>query len=144
MSYAVVQDMIDRFGEAELIQLTDRAVPPSGAYDAEVVDESLSDATAEINAYLAVRYALPLATVPSTLKKLACDIARYNLFGSNLTDEVSLRYKNAISFLKDVARGTASLGIDQDTGTGPTSAGGPDYFADGRVFTKESLSDYSD
>lgn len=144
MSYAVIQDMIDRYGEAELIQLTDRAVPPVGAYDADVVEEALSDADAEINAYLAVRYALPLATVPTTLKKLACDIARYNLFGPNLTDEVSLRYKNAASFLKDVSKGTADLGIDQDTGEAPAVENGPDYFADDRVFTKDTLSDYSD
>jgi phage gp36-like protein len=144
MSYAVIQDMIDRYGEAELVQLTDRAVPPTGAYDADVVEAALNDAEAEINAYLSVRYALPLTNVPTTLKKLACDIARYNLFGPNLTDEVSLRYKNAISFLKDVSRGTADLGIDQATGEAPEAESGPDYSADDRIFTKDTLSDYCD
>ncbi|PKL41763.1 MAG: DUF1320 domain-containing protein, partial [Candidatus Riflebacteria bacterium HGW-Riflebacteria-2] len=107
MSYAVVQDMVDRFGAAELIQLTDRSEVPTGTYDSDLIEQALSDAEAEINAYLASRYALPLAEVPETLVRLTCNIARYQLYGSSLTEEVTKRYNDAIAFLKNVSRGDA-------------------------------------
>jgi len=144
MKYALVQDMIDRFGEAELIQLTDRAIPPTGSYVAEIIEENLNDAEAEINAYLANRYALPLAEVPTILKRLTCDVARYHLHGSNLTEEVTQRYKDSVAFLKRISKGDASLGINQDSGTSPTVENVPEYFGAERIFSNDSLRDYSD
>ena len=144
MSYAVVQDMIDRFGADELIGLTDRAIPPTGNYDSDIIEQSIVDAEAEVNAYLASRYALPLAEVPTILTRLTCDIVRYLLYGVNLTPEITGRYDKAIAFLKNVSRGSAVLGINQTSGEAPVQENAPEHFADDRIFSKDLLSEYSD
>jgi phage gp36-like protein len=144
MKYAVVQDMIDRFGAAELTQLTDRADPPAGTYDSDAIEKALNDAEAEIDAYLLARYALPLTTVPTMLTRLTCDIARYQLHGPALTEEVTKRYSDAVAFLKSVSRGDAVLGIDQTTGSAPTVTNAPEHFGPPRTFSRDTLRDYSD
>lgn len=143
MKYAVVQDMVDRFGAAELTQLTDRADPPAGTYDSDAIENALNDAEAEIDAYLLARYALPLTTVPTILKRLTCDVARYQLHGPALTDEVIKRYSDAIAFLKSVSKGDAVLGIDQTTNQAPTVVNAPEHFGPDRTFSSDTLRDYS-
>lgn len=111
MTYATQQNLIDRFGEDELIQLTDRG--NLGVIDATVVSRALADADARINGYLAVRYSLPLsAPLPTELERLACDIARYALYEDRVTEIVEKRYQDAIALLRDVSAGRAELGLD--------------------------------
>jgi len=113
MSYCTKQDMIDRFGVAELAQRTDRV-------NGEVIDDSvlslkMADASDEINSYL-TQYALPLPSVPSGLVSRACDIARYNLYQNLDLEEDSMvksRYQSAIAWLKLVAKGDVKLGLDE-------------------------------
>ena len=62
MSYAVKFDLDTRFGIEEILQLSDR--DNSGVTDSGVIDAALSDAQVEIDGYLAVRYALPLSSIP--------------------------------------------------------------------------------
>lgn len=112
MTYASQQNLIDRFGEDELIQLTDRA--NTGLINSTVVARALADADAEINGYLSTRYTLPLSPVPAVLEKLACDISRYQLFENSVTEIVQERYENAVRFLKDVAAGRVTLGVDSN------------------------------
>ena len=45
--YATVADMVARFGDLEIIQITDRS--HSGQIDHSVAEVALADATAEIN-----------------------------------------------------------------------------------------------
>lgn len=117
MTYATQQNLIDRFGEDQLTQLTDR--DGLGVINATVVSRALGDADAEINGYLSTRYTLPLSPVPAVLEKLACDIARYRLFEDAAKDIVKERYENAIRFLKDVVSGKVTLGVD---GSGESAA----------------------
>lgn len=114
MAYATQQNLIDRFSEAELIQLTDRT--GSNVIDPVVVARALADADAQIDGYLAVRYALPLASVPGVLEKLACDIARYQLYDDRVTETVKTRFEQAIKFLQDVASEKATLGLSANNG----------------------------
>ena len=51
MTYAVQQDMIDRFGEAELLEVADR--DGDLVIDAAVMADALSDADETINGYVA-------------------------------------------------------------------------------------------
>lgn len=112
MAYAAKSDMIARFGEAEVIMLTDRE--NLGVIDVAVLDAALAEADAEINPYLAPRHTLPLTSVPKILAGFACDIARYRLCGAGVTatEEVRNRYKDAIKFLDSVASGKLGLGLD--------------------------------
>ena len=64
MSYAAQSNLIERFGEAMLVALTDRAAVATGAVDAAVIARALIDTDAIIDGYLATRYLLPLSDVP--------------------------------------------------------------------------------
>ncbi|HBY38461.1 MAG TPA: DUF1320 domain-containing protein, partial [Alteromonas sp.] len=75
MNYCTTNDLIDRFGESELIALSDR--DNTGSVDAQVVSAAIADASALIDGYLGGRYALPLSVIPSVLPKLCGDIARF-------------------------------------------------------------------
>jgi phage gp36-like protein len=113
MSYAAKANMLARFGEPEVIALTDRA--NLGVVDDTVLAGALAEADAEIDPYLAPRHTLPLASVPKILTGFACDIARYRLCGSGgvtETEEIRNRYKDAVKFLEKVAEGKIGLGLD--------------------------------
>jgi phage gp36-like protein len=110
MTYASQQNMIDRFGSDELIQLTDRG--NLGVIDTAVLGQALADANTEIDSYLSSVCTLPLVTIPPRLIKIAADIARYELYGARCTDQVRARYTDAIAYLKLVVAGTVSLGLD--------------------------------
>jgi phage gp36-like protein len=137
VGYATKQNMIDRFGSEELIQLTDRN--NTGAIDDVVLGQALADADTKIDGYLGTRYTLPLATVPPSLTPIACDIARYNLYDKHATEEVRNRYKDAEGFLKLLAKGEVTLGPDPVDTEG---AGSPQYTAPAREFTKDTLGDF--
>lgn len=120
MTYATQQNLIDRFGERELIQLTDR--DGLGVIDATVINRALTDADAQINGYLAARYTLPLTVpLPTILERLACDIARYALHEDRVTEIVDARYRDAIALLRDVSAGRAELGLSS-TANRPASS----------------------
>mgnify|MGYP004701247163 CR=1 FL=1 len=109
MTYAVQADLETRFGAAEVLQLADR--DGDEVADVGVVSGALAEAAAEIDAHLAGRYALPLATVPPILVRLACDIARYRLAADNPMEEVRKRYEDARRLLESLAAGRVSLGL---------------------------------
>lgn len=135
--YATVQSMTARFGEYEMIALSDRA--KTGHIDAAVVQDAIDDAASEIDTYLAGRYLLPLSPAPKVLNGVCCDIARYRLCGGETrdTEEIRTRYKYATNFLQRVASGDITLGT---TPTGATQE--PDQsvqFSTGtRVFGREN------
>ena len=103
--YANRADLEARFGEAEIANLEVMQSTPNA------IDEALQDATEEIDSYVAVKYQLPLPSVPSTLKRVACNIARYRLYFQQPTEEIENRYKAEIDYLKRVADGKAILNI---------------------------------
>jgi phage gp36-like protein len=134
MTYAVQQNLIDRFGEQELVQLTDR--DGAGVIDAAVLTQGLADADGIINGYLASRYTVPLATVPAVIVSMASDIARYYLYDDAATEQVTKRYDDAIRFLSQVAKGELSLGVD-DAGDAPASGDLPQFEGGGNVFDRD-------
>lgn len=141
MTYATQQNMIDEYGAIELVQLTDRGEPPSGAIDAGVLDRALAAADDEINAYLAARYALPLASAPKILTGLACDIARFRLYKDAAPAIVVDRYKATVRLLEAIAAGKASLGLDAAGGETQTASDTVQFHESQRVFAREPLSE---
>jgi phage gp36-like protein len=117
MTYATQADMADRFGNDELAQRTDRVA--GLVIDATVLGRALSDADAELNGYLATRYTLPLPSTPVVLVRMACDVARYRLFGDGVPETVRTRYLDAVSLLKRLANGEVQL-----AGISPVAAPG--------------------
>lgn len=116
MSYATIQDLIDRYPERELRHLTD---PQAQQLDAARANQALADAASEIDGYLSVRYVLPLqdaithvVITPTTLIRAACDIAVYRLQTLRASDDVKdarARYEDVIKLLKAISSGDGEL-----------------------------------
>lgn len=113
MAYAAVADMVARFGDLEVMQITDRN--QDGLIDEDVALVALEDATAEIDAYLG-RFKRPFAETPPVLVRLCCDIARYRLTAASgvlITEEIRNRYKiDVLDLLRALAKGEVQFGID--------------------------------
>ena len=132
MAYVTSDDFIQRFGQGELIDLTD--LDDDGVADAEVLQGRIDDAAAEIDGYLCIRYAVPVSPVPDRIRDLACDILRYKLYGDAPTEHVRKRYEDALRYLRDVSAGNAAL-----VGVAMVSNGGVgqvEMVSGGRVFER--------
>jgi phage gp36-like protein len=128
--------MLKRFGEAEILALTDRN--NSGALDMAVLSQALADAFGEMKGYLK-GYALPLAGAPANLVRIECDIARYRLYEDRCPEVVKTRYTEAIAYLKLVADGTVT--IESDVVAPAASTDVPAFSAPTRIFTSDTLKD---
>lgn len=115
MAYATLADLVAKIprGEQELIELTDRDA--SGIVNAARVDDALATATSIADSYLAKVVAVPLSVVPELLQTHVCNLARYELYGDQPTDEVRRRRDDALAWLKDVAAGRADLGLPPES-----------------------------
>ena len=158
--YATVDDLIDRFGEAEMIGLTD---PDNTAVQSARAQRKLDDAHALANGYVGMAYRLPLAgcakpapqpgnpqavetVAPPLLARLVCDIARYYLYDDKCTDEVLKRYEQAKQELLHISQGKATLacpwgGVAGDPLSADPQAGGCEvgYSFPPRQMTDETL-----
>ena len=136
--YATPTDMISRFGEDEVVKISDRKF--TGVIDTALLTGALEEAAAEIDPYLAPHYQLPLVTVPLILIGYSCDIARYRLCGAGVTEteQIRNRYQDAIKFLRDVANGKLSLGLDSANHTSQTANTVQFSTPSGRVFDRSS------
>lgn len=135
--YATVEFMTKRFGQREVIALSDRE--QTGEADSTVLADALDEASDEIDTYLAGRYALPLDPQPKMLAGTCCDIARYRLCGGEtvMTDEIDKRYKAAIAFLKLVASGDVTLG-STTTGSVTQPDNSVQFVTGTRVFSRDN------
>lgn len=139
MTYATQQNLVDRFGAAEVQQISD--IGNTGSIDSARVTRMLTDATNTIDGYLSSRYSLPLATVPPMLEQLACDIARYRLM-TRPTEEARARFEDAVSWLGKVAEGKYDLG-GVSAQQPQTSGGAIGVSTGGRVFDSNSLEEWN-
>ncbi|WP_299197978.1 phage protein Gp36 family protein [uncultured Amphritea sp.] len=134
--YAARNDMTKRFGEEELILLTDRD-GSTGVIDDTVLNQALADASAEVDGYLGGRYTLPLPSVPDVLVRICCDVARYLLHDEHAPERIEKRYDNAIDFLSKLGTGKISLGMP-DEGDASPSNNTAQMCSDGRVFGRKN------
>jgi len=108
--YCTKADMLARGWEEELTQLTDNA--GLGVIDDGILNQAIADASAEIDSYLQGRYSLPLTISVPNLTRICCDIARYYLFETKVTEQVQGRYDAVIRYLKQVLKGEIKLGME--------------------------------
>ncbi len=108
MLYATRQDIEQLYGVDYLAMLLPRDADPDISTATAIASES-----ATVDAYLSVRYQLPLAEVPANLEVAAVDLICYRLAATNdrLTDEIANRAKMALAFLRDLSSGKARLGL---------------------------------
>ena len=131
MTYATRQDLLNRFGVDEALDL-------AGADEARI-EAALADAAAQIDAALAAAYRLPLTSGPwPRLVAIACDLARARLYDDVSSAEVSARADHARATLVRLAAGEEAL-LDADgrplsrrdraARKGPTPSMSPDSLA---------------
>lgn len=106
-------DLVQRFGERELVNLTDRTAKREIVPD--VLQKALNDAEAEVNGYLrAAGFRQPFAPVPYALVVKTCDVCRWYLYENGIPDVVQKRYDNAIAWFKLLIKNPSILGFDAD------------------------------
>lgn len=136
MPYTTQQAIIDRYGHDALLLIADR--DQDGVIDTAVVERALSDASAEVDTYVAAKYTLPLPSTPEVLVRLCVDIVIYRLSSDAglLTEERRKRYDDAVALLRRIASGEVSLGMP----TPPASSNGTVYTSGpGRNFGRGNL-----
>jgi phage gp36-like protein len=116
MSYATPDQFVKTFSEREAISLTDEK--RTGQVDNDKLTFALSRASAVIDGYLVGRYKTPWPDSPGILVGYCCDITRYQLASDFrlLSEEIRLRYDDAIKFLTKVSEGKINLGRDSSGG----------------------------
>jgi phage gp36-like protein len=125
MPYCTKQNLIDKFGEPELVQLTNPDSVSATTIDDTVLNNKIAAADARINRYITAY--LPLANVPADFEQIACDITRYFLYKDMPTDHVKREYDNAIAYLEKVAAGKIQIAPDTSGVTDATTEAGVDY-----------------
>jgi phage gp36-like protein len=103
VSYATLQDMIDRFGETELSWLTTDF--KGQEIDEAMLRQGMDCARRIVDGHIGASYDLPLNSVPPKLVDLYCDVARYCLWGSNAPLNVGLAYDDAMEIIVRIGLG---------------------------------------
>lgn len=135
MPYCTLDDLLKMVPQAELAQLSAES---GETPDPEIVAEAIAKAAGEIDAYLAVRYVLPLTATPPQVENLAVDMALYHLYSRrSVAPQVRRqKYEAAVAFLKQVAAGQAVVeGV-------PGNQRLEEFSGADRVFGRNDLADW--
>lgn len=141
----VKDDLIDAILGPEFIEGQEERQEKIRPY----AEQAIRDADAEIDGYLGKRYPVPMQKTPQVIRKFSKDIAVYNLASRTGIDEddrentIYIRYKNAVAFLLNVAKGVINIGVDGDGLAGSAdSSGAQDGFrleSNGRIFARDTM-----
>ena len=138
MPYATVQDAEDLYGADYVGSSFDR--DRDGSVDPLAATSAFSKASSEIDSYLATRFDVPVSPAPDVVKERCIDIAIYRVCpDSALTDEKRRRYEDAIAWLKDVAKGLATLDLGDDVPATATQDVPETSYPNARLFTRRRM-----
>lgn len=141
MPYATLADLVESFGEPEIIRLTAGDGELDGPVVAPKVDRALADATDLIDSYLRRRYATPLIDpVPPAIRRACCVLARFDLAHGDQrepTEQMRLARKETLDWLKLLADGSVEL--DGAVPLGGTSGAGAMVSDRDRAFSTSAL-----
>jgi phage gp36-like protein len=147
--YSTLADIKKLLPEETIIQLTDDenlkpvSINPDNTAHAAImgrIDEAIETADSEIDGYCGAKYTVPFADVPRVITGLSVEIAIYYLYARRTVPErIEKRYDKAVARLKDISRGTLTLGSDPPPA--PTSAGGAESNTPvpDRIFTRDKM-----
>ncbi|ENX58200.1 MULTISPECIES: gp436 family protein [Acinetobacter] len=110
--YVTAEAMIAKFGEREIIQLTDNEAPYQDVINYDKLNAAMNAANSEIDGSVMGRYKLPLQVVPPFLISLGCDLARYYACTRGVVenDPIKVRYEDGCKKLKAISKGEIGLG----------------------------------
>ncbi|MFW2163054.1 gp436 family protein [Acinetobacter beijerinckii] len=124
MSYVTATAMIQKFGEREIVQLTDNEAPYQDVINYDKLNAAIEEANSEIDGWLQSRYSLPLQVIPPFLVNIACHLARYHACTQVITDNdpIKARYDDACKKLKSISKGEMGLGGSPAGESNPTES----------------------
>lgn len=108
MAYAVVTDMVARWGTNELIRLSAPDGEPLTDINQPRVTLALGDASAQIDTYLRRRYLVPVTETLPELINACCVMARFSLASGDQkepSEQMRLARKEIITWLEDLRDG---------------------------------------
>ena len=113
--YLSVSDLVQAFSERTLIELSND-VPRASEINEQVVELAIKYASETIDGYLRSRYTLPLDSIPTIVRNLSLQLARYWLYarrpeGKKLPEGVTDTYKQALKDLESIQSGKLHLGL---------------------------------
>ena len=111
-SYATIESMITRFGNEDLVEITDTEVPYTGEINIDKLQAAIDAANAEADAYLSKQLHVPTVLTSPFVQMMACDIARYHvaLGNARVSERDEKRYELAVKNLKQVNEGKIGTG----------------------------------
>jgi phage gp36-like protein len=119
MGYATKADIDELYGTDLLVRIAD--YDRDGTPDDEVVGKGLQAGDEICDAYLSAQYPVPVTPTPGIVKNCAIDIAVYKiaLGRTGRTDEMRVRYEDALAILEKISTGKVGLGLPPVTTTNP-------------------------
>jgi phage gp36-like protein len=132
------QDMIDRYGESFLTDVTARDSAP-GVIDATVMQTAIDDAIALVESHVSGLY--DVANPPRALTAHAAAIAWFRLLGARAAtfDGAREGHDDAIDFLRRARRGEVSLGDETPADTARGAGHAPRVSGPAPVFSRDSF-----
>jgi phage gp36-like protein len=147
MTYATLDDIELRIGQARLIHLTDDAC--SGQVNVDVVNEARDGAVGEVHSYLAHRYAVPIDPIArphaaAWLRTLVLDLVEYRLHGRRppVPDDLIRRRAAVVQWLERLADGTVDLPSKEPVPVAPGKGRRAATAGDLRTLNRRTLDDY--
>lgn len=146
MGYITNADISERLGSATLVQLADD--DGNGTADTGVIDEARLGAEAEVNSYLAARYAVPInltvhPELVDMLASLTLDLAEDRLRSRRppVSADFVRRFTESREWLRRLADGTVELpsiaGVAASTSRGTIATA----IGEDRFLNRDELSD---
>lgn len=103
-------------GAQNLIELCDLDGNAPGTLDQAVLDQAIADASGWIDAFVAKQRAVPLNPVPPFIARIAAQETVYRLRSNKprapIGEREEQRHQENLQLLRDVAKGTITLGVD--------------------------------
>lgn len=137
--YLTIADFVRRFGLGEVVRMTD--ADGTGRIDRDLLVAQLIDAQAVVEAHLAGRYQLPLATPPLMIQKAIADLARAALYPNGAPDGVADAAKASIRMLESIRDGKMPLASAEPIAPAEL-ASDPTMFVAGERVYPDGLRDY--
>lgn len=107
MPYASLEDLVERAGMTEILQIADR--DGDGAADPDVIDAALVHADNIVNGHVGVKYQTPLTAGHDLARTWAVSIARYYLHRYERPEYVIQDHDNALAALARVGSGKMAI-----------------------------------
>lgn len=137
MPYCTQADLESRYGENELIQLTDD--DGAGSIDATKVADAIARADADIDGALSDAGYTPPVTW-SRLRARAEALTRAFLYRYGRPEDVTKDFDEARAFLDKISAG--QIKVPGYAAGESASVGSPDFEAETRVWDRDSLEDF--